>query len=154
MKNIRVFYLECSFSEVKFSIYLNRHVFVITLKVDEVPIIMLQPFFSSFPCCPKGISIHKPVHFLMLSSHCFFCLLSFLLHSLTEDFRYRHNIWVFRSSPWPQECLAVRLHPDPVSNFLIHHTVFVGNIRSLKNLDSYFKICCKDPALKGIKEDR
>ena len=35
MKNIRIFYLEIfSFLVVKFSIYLNRHVFVMTLNSD------------------------------------------------------------------------------------------------------------------------
>ena len=35
MKNVRIFYLKISFLVVKFSIYLNRHVFV-TCLVDPV----------------------------------------------------------------------------------------------------------------------
>ena len=36
MKNIGDFYLKiCSFLEVKFSIYLNRHVFVMSLRINN-----------------------------------------------------------------------------------------------------------------------
>ena len=47
-----------------------------------------------------------------------------------------------------------------VSNLLIRHMVFVGNVQKfpiashLKGLDSSLDFCCHDPALTGIKEGR
>ena len=49
---------------------------------------------------------------------------------------------------------------DSVANLLVHHMVFLGNIRKsatashLKGLDPSLDFCCQCPALTGIKEGR
>ena len=134
---------------------------------DDAATIPFHPSLSSAALRESPNPI--PVHFLMLSSHLFFCLPLLLapftvpcriVFAMPEDLEmwpyhlsFRFFTMVRRSS-----CTPIAL--DSAANLLVRHMVFVGNVQKsplashLKGLDPSLYFCCQGPALTGIKKGR